>query len=580
VIDKDGELLMAWRARSVDSPPLAQQLAARRPATTACSIARPSNPADASARGRTSNLADRGGRAAQRVEWAILAARRCYEITGFRLSLRREAHCFSMPSENYIPPRFWWLKRIVAAFGLLALTVTAARLFWGCYADRQLQTAIAAYAASGEPFWPEDFPVSSPSDPPGGLELLDRATKYVQAQTPIYVSDLILLRQDGAQWPEWEQWLRRYLEAQASVLSLAHDARMSPRALFRAPPKYGGLGWLSIRPVAASCCVAAWVEHGWWKDDEALRHLRDAVAVAREQLWRRPSAMGPILESFIMREVFETLEEITPGLKVATEGDTCASPPKRAAREEALGLLQDLSDEGSLRTSWVLAMQGGRAAVADAMRQCSLAGSLQPISSVALGPTPASLLVCADSLLRGPAYKLRAVELMRYYSACSKSGARLIDARGCPEPFYAPVFPGFLEILGKSTTRYLDPIADLRKELALRRMMACALAVRLYQVDHGTRPPGLATLVPTYLRAVPIDPFAPDNRPLGYRPDSEQPLLYSIGEDGLDEGGSHILHDNEPLRPVAGDRVLFLNGDRQHAAVQLPDGPAPLPGFE
>jgi hypothetical protein len=42
--------------------------------------------------------------------------------------------------------------------------------------------------------------------------------------------------------------------------------------------------------------------------------------------------------------------------------------------------------------------------------------------------------------------------------------------------------------------------------------------------------------VPDLLRAVPTDPF--DGRPLRYRRDPEGAVVYSVGPDGKDNGGS------------------------------------------
>jgi hypothetical protein len=75
--------------------------------------------------------------------------------------------------------------------------------------------------------------------------------------------------------------------------------------------------------------------------------------------------------------------------------------------------------------------------------------------------------------------------------------------------------------------------------LTERRLAATALALRLYQVDHGgARPQRLEELTPAYLPAVPLDAMAAGNRRLSYLPRAEHPVLYSVGENGDDDGGS------------------------------------------
>lgn len=68
------------------------------------------------------------------------------------------------------------------------------------------------------------------------------------------------------------------------------------------------------------------------------------------------------------------------------------------------------------------------------------------------------------------------------------------------------------------------------------KQMAIAIALKRYQLKHGKYPPELKELVSEFLREVPRDPI--DGQPLRYRlnPDGTF-LLYSIGDDGKDDGG-------------------------------------------
>jgi hypothetical protein len=71
---------------------------------------------------------------------------------------------------------------------------------------------------------------------------------------------------------------------------------------------------------------------------------------------------------------------------------------------------------------------------------------------------------------------------------------------------------------------------------AARELTVTAIALRRYQLAHGQYPAELSALVPEYLAAVPRDPA--DGKTLRYRlkPDGTF-LLYSVGEDGIDNGG-------------------------------------------
>jgi hypothetical protein len=106
------------------------------------------------------------------------------------------------------------------------------------------------------------------------------------------------------------------------------------------------------------------------------------------------------------------------------------------------------------------------------------------------------------------------------------------SARGAPTPLPSdPV-----------TSRYgslMDEIAlTWARGEALRRILATRLAVRAYSLQEGHPPASLAALTPKYLPAVPQDPFAP--APLVYRVTNGQPVLYSCGPDGDDDGGQDL----------------------------------------
>ena len=77
--------------------------------------------------------------------------------------------------------------------------------------------------------------------------------------------------------------------------------------------------------------------------------------------------------------------------------------------------------------------------------------------------------------------------------------------------------------------------------LALNRLLEGQLALRAYYLDHGQYPDKLADLAPTYLPTAPIDPFT-DGQPLKYHRVGNRYLLYSVGPDCVDNGGTPIIY--------------------------------------
>ncbi|HVM50173.1 MAG TPA: hypothetical protein VMU04_19245 [Candidatus Acidoferrum sp.] len=83
-----------------------------------------------------------------------------------------------------------------------------------------------------------------------------------------------------------------------------------------------------------------------------------------------------------------------------------------------------------------------------------------------------------------------------------------------------------------------------RAEVELQ-MTQAAIALKRFQLRHGCLPPSLDALVPEFLPAVPFDCMA--GRPLRYHttPDGAY-VLYSVGEDGVDDGGDATLAAGMP----------------------------------
>jgi hypothetical protein len=69
-----------------------------------------------------------------------------------------------------------------------------------------------------------------------------------------------------------------------------------------------------------------------------------------------------------------------------------------------------------------------------------------------------------------------------------------------------------------------------------RQVVITAIALKRFELKHGKPPGSLTELSPEFLPGVPLDPV--DGRPLRYRPNPDGTfLLYSIGADGVDDGG-------------------------------------------
>ncbi|OHB83868.1 MAG: hypothetical protein A2Z38_09050 [Planctomycetes bacterium RBG_19FT_COMBO_48_8] len=122
----------------------------------------------------------------------------------------------------------------------------------------------------------------------------------------------------------------------------------------------------------------------------------------------------------------------------------------------------------------------------------------------------------------------------------------LIDAMDLPNTERLAAFKAVQESIntggrGGTLTGIIWPIRtyliniDVR-HLALLHTTQTALAVERYRLAEGRLPKSLDNLVPAYMDAIPDDPF--DGSPLKYHVRQSGYVVYSVGEDLTDEGGT------------------------------------------
>ena len=111
-----------------------------------------------------------------------------------------------------------------------------------------------------------------------------------------------------------------------------------------------------------------------------------------------------------------------------------------------------------------------------------------------------------------------------------------------------------LPALGRSSRKDASGVAVLRSAV-----VGCA--IERHRLAHAGRiPDALAELVPTHLAEVPADPF--DGKPLRYRHTNDTYTVYSLGEDGVDDGGEPQVTANGGKRRATAD-IGFRVTDRR-----------------
>jgi hypothetical protein len=123
-----------------------------------------------------------------------------------------------------------------------------------------------------------------------------------------------------------------------------------------------------------------------------------------------------------------------------------------------------------------------------------------------------------------------------------------IDTNSAGSLFFSDVNKVDLHSLMSGSVLSLSRVLDrvLRAETT-KQMTITAIALKRYQLKHGNYPPNLNSLVPEFVAKVPLDPV--DGQSLRYRrnPDGTY-LLYSVGENGKDDGGNPALEQGTEWR--------------------------------
>ncbi len=108
---------------------------------------------------------------------------------------------------------------------------------------------------------------------------------------------------------------------------------------------------------------------------------------------------------------------------------------------------------------------------------------------------------------------------------------------------------------------------------ALLRVAAVALTVDRYRLKHGAWPESLADLSPDLMDSVPADPFTGGG--LGYAHTGDGVVIYSVGTDGMDDGGRPVSPGGEEEGTDLTFRLLDADGrgalTQSDDEVELPD---------
>ncbi|MCC7291256.1 MAG: hypothetical protein IT449_04235 [Phycisphaerales bacterium] len=469
-------------------------------------------------------------------------------------------------------------RRAWGIIALLLVLLVAVRVWWGAVAQRRLDAVIERYRAAGEPILIADFaPTQGVADSRNAALVYQDAFIAVVTPTGVEVRGEYFV-DDSRLAFAYPQDSRRWVEANDPVLALLCKADALPECdwgmRFTSPLYLQVLGTLRwVRNFQKTLCALAVAQHVVGDDAASVETLLHVERINEQFIAPRESSIIPYFIAAACESLMcHRISVIAPRLRVTDSGAVEEeSPLKPVPRARVQSLIAELLDDEAWNMGWRSSINGERALILD------YAGTLPTGAFTGAGIIGGSGPVAArvvDALI-GPTFRLDAARGLESMTRLREAGLldtypaakrATLTAEGAGNPFddATTILEQASRVLALQGSRSSDlglmPHFRLRAE---RRMAATALAIRLYELDHGRRPAALNDLVPDYLAAVPVDPFAEPARPLAYLPGHDPPILYSIYEDGIDDGGAEPTStEHERSMEWKGDWLFYLDGDR------------------
>jgi hypothetical protein len=414
------------------------------------------------------------------------------------------------------PARFWWLKRIVVAGVVWLIVLCVLRWGWGWEADRRLAAVIADAKVRGEPVLEEDFRPPVVPEGENAAELLMTAAQSLSLQPAFHRLSSV---DEFDDIPATEMSvIEQAVSANGRSLALARQASTRPAASWPPPSREpSSRRWrIDQRYLADLLYWSAMYRLETHDDNEALSIAKD--------LLRQADAVGHHPNQIIDRVISVVMEA-----KACNVINRLSRPPRAGSaamhedvREEAREIISLLLRDDYYHRCDVTAIYAMRKQLIETGRDVD-----------------DYLPETVDRMVLRPMYVLDVVR------AAEKNGevARGSEAPSFPASWHAPgnePYEPYLFRESRPLNRLSHPPspAAFYKAAVRRRAAAAKLAIRMYRDDHeGRLPPRLEDLVPDYLPAVPRDAMAASNRPLAYRPNAKPPMIYGVGDDGIDHGG-------------------------------------------
>jgi hypothetical protein len=413
---------------------------------------------------------------------------------------------------------------------ILTVVLVLAALY-GAYRytlHRMVEAEIDAIRKQGYPVTLAELNKWYPQPPPGqnAADVYLQAFKLLAPRQPAdtnlpIVGDAKLPPRGQPMNQKLGQLVSDYLATNRQALTLLHEGARFRQCRYPIDLTRGGATLLphliNVRQGVRLLCLEALVEAERGDADRAARSIACALALAQSL------SEEPILLSQQVRLTcyWITAGQLEPVLNRVSPLDASLAEWERA--------LAELHSQQKL----VRGCAGERCSLIDF--------SMHPVKSVLDGmgsmPPPPHLRLTAFALRASglfDVFLLRDLDAVkRFQTVCSMpfpDGVKQTKDADYPDMLTPASLINGLRLASERTFVQLVALDTARVTVAMT-----GVAVERYRVAKGNLPSRLDELVPEFLTVVPSDPF--DGRPLRYKKLVKGYVVYSVGEDGKDDGG-------------------------------------------
>lgn len=502
----------------------------------------------------------------------------------------------SRPAPN--PPRYWWLKRLAIAGVVALVALIGLRLYWGHIMSARLEAAVADIEARGEPIRFDDMQRAAvPDEDNAAYFFMEALRTWPQIEPGKTITDTDWYgsyRSSDQRPPDPITDNDAYLAECAEVFALLNRAAAASKCDWGVQPVSPAIN-IMLNQLGNTRALARLIEdaiqraHDTGDDRLAAELLERLLALADASEQDLPTLIGHLVGISIRAMYASIVEEILPTLRIDADAPRAATPDQ--LRRMITALLDDQARRDNLARAYI----GERWMVYDtALAVIEGRVALNRLG----GPVPTInrplLLLASPMLERDAVFMLNlqshTIDLCRTTDNLAMWELEMLDEQIEDLSVLAhPISRTLLPAYGAASRTHFQAQAVVRST-------AIALAIKLYEHDHGHRPAMLAELVPDYLPdGVPMDPLAATPREIAYLPKGVSPsmddvwggdaaareaigqrrfaVLYSVGNNGQDNGGRCYFADDGTL--IFG----FSTRDRENSdeVFHLDASPKPLP---